>query len=53
MIDVRAFATSLQCKWVKLYLEDNKGLWKILFDEGLKRYGKVFFHLNATFVKIT
>ena len=42
MIDVRSFATSLKCKWVKLYLDENEGLWKFLFDEGLKKYGKRF-----------
>lgn len=42
MIDVRSFATSLKCEWVKLYFDENEGLWKVLFDEGLKRYGKGF-----------
>lgn len=42
MIDVRLFAISLKCKWVKLYLDGNDSLWKVLFDEELKKYGKGF-----------
>ena len=42
MIDVRSFAMSLKCKWVKLYLDGNDSLWKVLFDEELKKYGKGF-----------
>ena len=44
MIDLSLFAKSLKCKWVKLYLDDSPGAWKVLFDKALGKYGGSFFY---------
>ena len=47
MLDIECMAKSLQCKWVKLYFNDNQSPWKILFDFNLKKYGgKLLFESN-------
>ena len=44
MIDVMSLATSfIKCKWMKLYLDENESLWKVLFDESLRNMEKGFY----------
>ena len=42
MVDLESFSKSLKCKWVKLYLNESSGSWKILFDQALRGYGGRF-----------
>lgn len=52
MIDTRSFATSLKCKWVKLYLDDNRVIGRFYLTKNLNKYGKgSLFQWN--FVRIT
>lgn len=47
MIDIESIAKSLQCKLVKLYFDENRSPWKLLFDFNLKNYGgKLLFQSN-------
>ena len=39
MIDISSFSKSLKTTWIKKYLDNNKGKWKIFFDITLKKYG--------------
>lgn len=42
MIDMELFSKSLKCKWVKLYLDESLGGWKVFFDTALEHYGGKF-----------
>ena len=42
MIDMELFSKSLKCKWVKLYLDESLGGWKVFFDMALEHYGGKF-----------
>ena len=41
MIDVITFNQSLKVSWIKKYLDPtNRGNWKFVFDEMLKKHGR-------------
>lgn len=39
-LHISSFINSLKCTWVKRYITDNTGSWKLFFDYHLKHYGK-------------
>ena len=42
MIDLDSFVKGLKCAWVKRYLNDQPGDWKLFFDYHLHKFGKNF-----------
>ena len=48
MLDIQSFNESLKMKWIQGYLnEENKGKWKLFFDNYLGKYGgKLLFRSN-------
>ena len=49
MIDINMFITSLKCSWIKRFMdENNKGQWKNLYLNIIKKYGgKLIFECDT------